>query len=120
MTDNTEHKAVNQWMLANGWEWMPTNAPSTGYWRKDGLRTNQDVAAEMYRMADRRVEEARIEALALLNDLNAELFHSTTQPDGQFIKDTIMAKIKAIEDEQFKPLRATHHPKGGSNARIRE
>jgi hypothetical protein len=33
----------------------------------------------------------------VLNDVNDTLFFSTTQPSGQFIKDTITAKLDEIE-----------------------
>ncbi len=60
-TPPPDHKAVNQWMLANGWEWLMDDDQEEKWFKLIGNEVetvSQDLAAEMYRMADRRVEEA--------------------------------------------------------------
>jgi len=67
-TPPTNHKAVNQWMLGNGWRWVDRNGPRvregagswTGYWTKSKPgceKVSQDLAAEMWRMAERMCRE---------------------------------------------------------------
>lgn len=59
----TDHKAVNQWMLGNGWRWVDdfSNLSKTvpGHWFKpEHPYVSQDLAAEMYRMAEGMAREA--------------------------------------------------------------
>lgn len=55
----TENEAVNQWMLANNWQWQGIEDAGIGegVWFKrfnaaGYLEVSQDLAAEMYRMAE--------------------------------------------------------------------
>ncbi len=112
-----DHKAVNQWMLANGWEWVDdfSNLSKTvpGHWFKPEHRfVSQDLAAEMYRMADRRVEEAVAKRLE-------DLYHNQAfGKDCSFCAANSYTMLDAIRGDvtQVRINRATHHPKGGSNA----
>ena len=57
--------------------------------------------------ASRRVDAAYMDAwrdgaMAALNDLNRDLFFSTTQPDGHFIKKLITTKIDAFAEARYR------------------
>lgn len=110
MTDNTDHKAVNQWMLANGWEWKGHDDHSKGgLWMKGKFDVHQDLAAEMYCMADRRVEEAEKQgrsdgwdankqnAIYMFRNLAAKIDYY--QSSGASDEDTIKGVHQWLDDQ---------------------
>lgn len=44
-----------------------------------------------------------------LNRLNKAIFFSTTQPDGQFVKDCILAELDMAENERLAQLTTQHN-----------
>lgn len=70
-------------------EWLRETLPKTG------LSVYLDTYATNLATL-RAIEEQR----GLLNDLNKTLFHSTPQPSGQFIKDTLMARLDDLAELQ--------------------
>ncbi len=85
-TPPPDHKAVYQWMLANRWEYHAPVYSAEGSYTKVGYAVlTQGTAAEMYRMADRRVEEARktIPPLGMIDILDKWVHEQTRfhQPD---------------------------------------
>lgn len=117
----TDHKAVNQWMLANGWEWIDSKVVNgQGHWRLNNhYVVSQDLATEMYRMADRRVEEARIDEIEDISQSRdvvveddgtiwCQHCHMTLEDSSQDCACDIIYKKRA---ERLRQLRATHHPK---------
>lgn len=70
--------------------------PCAGVTHIEALLTQQRTAAEQAEYERGKREASRI----TLNELNQELFHSTANPDGQFIKDVLMRRLNENQDIQ--------------------
>jgi hypothetical protein len=89
-TPPPDHKAVNQWMLAGNWTWLDPEDEGYGVWVKNGFTpVTQDLAAEMYRMADKRVEEARIDTLERIDSDGHGAYYMTDNGEEIEIAEAI-------------------------------